>query len=671
MLPIPSSPPVGPVIVGLVVALVQPFLLSAQDAGAGASVRDEEGIAPSAYTRADARTMLFSVPAPRGQILDRTGAPFAHTEIAYHLGIRLPNLGDDPADTDILHAAKMSTDKANALLGTRFGLDGEDILTHYEHRRWLPLRLSPVLTSAQLDKVRPLADDAASGLGLETVYLRRYPAGRAAAHIIGYVGRKTPLETGEVVEGELLFEDYEGRSGLEKIYDEKLAGTPGRVNLIFDGDGRVLSKTIVNPPVPGRDVVLTLNLAMQELAERVLESDAKRGALVALDAARGDILAMASWPTFDPNAFVPAISESDYAKLRDDPAKPLFPRAYASAYPPGSTFKPVVALAALDRGTVSPWSTYYCPISIDIDGRDFHNWNRKSAEGDLDVRGALARSCNTWFYQAGMDTGAANIDYAARLLGFGEPVQLPLENATAGSLPEGLTLRQKTANFSIGQGDVTASPLQIAAALGAIANGRSLPQLRLVGQIQDYEHRILEYAPTASRGILPFASTHVRAVQDGMWQVVNTGRGTGKSAARDKPEITGKTGTAQWGTVGGLPRYLSLFGGFTLSSNPQIAFVAVYEGAPGETVAGSRQAAPMIASFLDGVYGSPETYALEEPELLDRPGSPAGEYAEYGEAGPGRSDQPVYIPAIPTGPATAGQEEERGVSGFFKRLFGN
>ncbi|CAN5119939.1 penicillin-binding protein 2 [soil metagenome] len=640
---------------------------------------EEGGIAPSAYTRADARTMTFSVPAPRGQILDRTGAPFANSILAYHLGIRLPNLGNDPPNSEILRIARERVDKANALLGARFALEPSSILTHYTHRRWLPLRLSPILTEAQLEKCRPVADDTSSGLALEPVYRRSYPAGRAAAHIIGYVGRKTPPETGEIVEGELLFEDYEGRSGLEEIYDDKLTGTPGRINYVFDGDGQVLSKTVINPPVPGRDVVVTLDLAMQELAERILERDTKRGALVVLDAGRGDILALASWPTFDPNSFVPSISASAYAKLRDDPAAPLFPRAYASAYPPGSTFKPVVALAALERGTVTPYSEYYCPISLNIDGREFHNWNRKNPEGNLDVRGALARSCNTWFYQAGIDTGAANILYVSRLLGFGEPLQLPLSNPATGTLPEAPFFRQKTANLSIGQGEFTASPLQIAASLGAIANGRSLPQLRLVSQIQDYEHRILEYAPTKARGILPFSSAHIATVQDGMWQVVNTARGTAKAVQRARPAIAGKTGTSQWGQVGGKPRYLSLFGGFTFSSNPQLAFVAVYEGIPGETVAGARQAAPMISSFLDSLYSSPDTYAIEAPEDIPPPDTPAPQYADsepphgYPQGYPSDyppGSRPVYVQPLPTGPATAG-DDEGGVGGFFRRLFGN
>src|SRR5204862_197412 len=194
--------------------------------------------------------------------------------------------------------------------------------------------------------------------------------------------------------------------GLEQTFNDMLTGKHGEYKLTFDKDGRKTSDKLVTPPEPGYNVVTTLDLRVQQLAEKALEAKAKRGAIVIIEQNNGDILSLASWPTYDPNLFVPSISAEQLKALQDHPDIPLLPRAYRSSYPPGSTFKIAVGIAGLESAAVSPDGRFDCVPATQIGNVTFHNW-KEGARGALNFVQALTQSCDTWFDQVGLDTGGA------------------------------------------------------------------------------------------------------------------------------------------------------------------------------------------------------------------------------------------------------------------------
>jgi penicillin-binding protein 2 len=317
---------------------------------------------------------------------------------------------------------------------------------------------------------------------------------------------------------------------------------------------------------------------------------------------------MASRPSFDLNDFIPGIRDADFKALNEDPTTPLYGRAFQSAYPPASSFKPIVALAALNNKVVTEDSTIYCPVAISVGNAVFNNWN-KTPEGSINVKRAIARSCNTWFYQVGIKVGPSSFLNLARTLGFGERSGLPLIGETPGLVPSDkwMLANEKrrildgdTANMSIGQGSLLASPLQVAQGMAGIANGGALPKLQLIRQVQDTRGRVLLAPLPERKRWLGVDYNAVEVVRKGMSDVVNAGGGTGQSAQLSYTTLCGKTGTAQWGPPSKNQR-LAWFAGFLPEDNPRYAFAVLYEGRPGEKVSGGRMAAPMVKKFFEGI----------------------------------------------------------------------
>lgn len=643
---------------------------------------DEEGLRPSVFTRAEARTFNFKVPAPRGQILDRTGRVLANNRVRFYLAVQLPT-AQGVNDAEVLATCLNAIRQGNAILGTSWNLEYENILTHFKHRRWFPLRISPRPLSdeqyqaiiAQLPALKDGESTGQPGLALQPIYLREYPEGAVAGHILGYVGRETPLETEAIRAEELLFENFAGRSGLEKHFNELLTGKDGIVNYTFDETGALVEKRVITAPEPGQHVVTTLNLEMQKLAEAQLAEKSKRGAAVVVDAESGDILAMASHPGFDPNLFVPFIGTKTFDGLNNDPDVPLFGRAFSAAYPPGSTFKTFVSCAVLTHGPVRPWTRYSAPPSLWIGDREFKNWNEKP-EGSIDVITALKRSANTWFYQAALDTGSAPIIHTALAFGFGKPTGLPLAGEAAGSLPDQWDLPAgQTANISIGQGQVLSTPLQLAIATAAIGNGRHYPNARLVSRIQNLDNQVVDTFPNNSRGYMPYSRETIDAVQIGMDEVVNASGGTAGRARLEQIRVAGKTGTAQWSSGDGNLRHLAWFSGFTFTANPKLAFAVVYEGDLGEEVSGGAIAAPIAHGILQAVYEQPGAFALAPPERTDPPvlvtATPVSRYpsAQAAPAGSSATAAASPLPDPPQPPPRFTEPKPKRRS-FLRGLFG-
>jgi penicillin-binding protein 2 len=556
----------------------------------------------SILNRKDARTITLKIPAPRGQIVDREGESLARSVVAYQVGLQFNQF--ENADRDyVVSWAKSRIELVKPLVkSTRLPTDNE-IYDHYKNRRWLPLLISDQVLAKDAKSIEP---KLGNGLILQPLYRRFYPEEGLAAHLVGYTGSAGKLPTGPINFNEPLWEESEGRAGLEKLYDRQLQGDPGAKRLLFDEKGTKLLEEQTKRPMPGGTVVTTLNLRWQKHAEKVLRKGCKRGAFVVIDVITGEVLVMASRPTFDLNAFIPGIGEADYKALNDDPGQPLFGRAFQSGYPPASTFKPVVALAALNTGTVKENDEIYCPASVRIGDHDFKNWSRVP-EGSIDVKRAIARSCNPWFYKVGIDVGQGTFLGLARRLGYGEKTGLPLIGETSGLVPtnEWMLQHEKrrindgdTANLAIGQGVLLSSPLQVAQAMAGIANGGALPKLQLVRQVQDARGRVIEASHPEKRIWLGVQPKAIEVVREGMRDVVNSGYGTGRSAGLSFTELCGKTGTAQWGPPSKEQR-LAWFAGFFPFENPRFAFAVLYEGTPGETVSGGRMAGPMVRDFFE------------------------------------------------------------------------
>ena len=558
----------------------------------------------SILTRRDARAITQKIPAPRGQITDRDGRALAQTEVAYQVGLQYKAF--ESADQEfIVRWGRTRLDALKKLVKNAVPKTNDELYDHYRNRRWLPL-----LVSGQIEEkeARELEAKLPSGLILHPVYRRFYPCGDLASHIIGYAGSVGKLPTGPINFNEPMWEESEGRAGLEKLYDNQLTGDPGMKRLLFDENGNKLLEEQVTRPRPGGTLVTTLNLDWQKLAEKVLRNGCRRGAMVVIDVITGEVLVMASRPSFDLNHFIPGISDTEFKALQDDPAQPLFGRAFQSAYPPASSFKPVIALAALNNGTVSENSTIDCPASIQVGNHVFNNWS-KTPEGPINVRRALARSCNPWFYQVGIKVGPTAFLSLARKLGYGERSGLPLVGETAGLVPNDAWMLKNerrrildgdTANLSIGQGSLLASPLQVAQAMAGIANGGALPRLQLISQIQDTRGRVVKVNVPERKHWLGVDAKAVEVVRAGMADVVNSGYGTGGSGALSYTQLCGKTGTAQWGPKA-KNQNLAWFAGFLPKDNPRYAFAVLYEGRPGEIISGGHMAAPMVRNFFEPI----------------------------------------------------------------------
>jgi penicillin-binding protein 2 len=565
----------------------------------------EETIIPTFETQKLARTYVLDVPAPRGQITDRYGTPLAQNKLSYNLAINFPTPLDF-SDAQAVAFAREKIDNAQKLIGRANKISDDAILRHYRNRGIMPFEIAQNLSASEYKAAK---DDLPSGMVLRPVYVRVYPNGKLSGQLVGYTGRTGRNLDGIVDNHETLWPETEGREGLEQTFNELLSGKHGEFKLTFDKDGRKTSEKLVTPPLPGDTVVTTLDLRLQELAEKTLEAKAKRGAIVVVDPNSGDVLALASWPTYDPNMFVPSISPEKLKALQDDPNIPLLPRAFRSAYPPGSTFKVAVGIAALETGAVQPDDRYECVPALQIGNVTFHNW-KKGDRGALDFVHALTESCDTWFYQVGIRTGAEPIIDWARKLGFGAKCGIPLRGEAEGRVPDDAYMKAThgrkflngdIANLSIGQGDVLVTPLQMAQAMAVIANGGTLYQTRLVQQVQTIDNQIATAYQMRAKRELEISQTTLDELRTGMVAAVNGANGTAHSASLDNVDVAGKTGTAQWGPKN-KERTAAWFAGFLPAEQPQYAFAAVYEGEAGSKIHGGTTAAPMIAQVFKDLY---------------------------------------------------------------------
>jgi penicillin-binding protein 2 len=581
---------------------------------------------PSWETQRQAAAYVLSIPAPRGQIVDRNGEAFAVNRVSYDLSISFPT----PltfTDPQIREFAQKQAEVARSLTRRPISFSDDAVVQHYRNRGMIPFDIA---TDLPPNEVESLKNRLPSELVLRPIYVRTYPQGATAGHVIGYTGKTGRLSTKTIQNNEPLWPESEGREGLEQTFDDQLRGKPGQVDLTFNRDGRKTGERITVPPEPGYNVVTTLDLRIQQLAERILQKRAKRGgAIVVLDPNSGEILALASWPTINPNDFVPSISEQKFAALEKDPTLPLLPRAYRSAYPAGSTFKVIMGVSAFQSKKIDPDDEFDCSSAMQIGNLVFHNW-RKSDQGDLTFPEALTQSCNTWFYQLGLKLGADIMVTWAERLGLGKRTGLLLNGEAEGRIPTNdymlATYHRRfapgdLANFAIGQGDILISPLQMAQAMATIGNGGTLYQTRIVRQIQSVDNEVVySYAPRA-KDMLHLNPVTMQEIRQGMVGVVSGRGGTAGSASVEGVKVAGKTGTAQWGPKS-KERTAAWFAGFAPAESPKYAYAAVYEGAVGEGVHGGTAAAPMIGELLRELFKNDPSVRKDKDKEKERTKKP-------------------------------------------------
>ena len=629
----------------------------------------------------EVRTVLTE--APRGRILDRNGVELVKNRVAHTISAdrnRLVDADGNPADEQ----AEEVLDRLSELLQ----LPTDEIVERMTSVRYSPLRPTPIAIDVAPEIVFAVSEHAElfPGVVAERLPVRTYPHGDLAAHVVGHVGEISATELEENFYRELAYKpgDVVGKDGVERAYEQYLQGTEGLRRLRVNATGTVLGVLDERSHVPGHDVVTTIDAEIQGEVEHILEQGvlasrneihtasgrplASTGAsAVVLDPRNGAVVAMASYPTYDPREYVGGLSEA-YARYLfpqegdPDTHSPWMNRAITSAQPPGSVWKIVTGLAALRTGQLTPDTPIDCPSTW---GWGKNNWNFRN-EGPMDLATALKRSCDTFFYELSFNQWLAEdravergedpeevYQEVARAFGFDEPLGIEAPRESGGTVP-GRAWKQQNweekkdywcaladdypagsyyrailtencegghvwrggdaVNMSIGQGDVQATPLQVAAAYMAVANGGTVYRPHLAREIRSAEGEVVEeIAPeVASRVEAPEA--HWAELRYGLEQVVMGERGTAVSPFAGFPldtiPVAGKTGTAEAGS--NIP--YSWFASYAPADDPEYVVVVLVEEGGG----GSQTAAPIVRRIYDAIYDLPvEPFEAGNGAILD------------------------------------------------------
>jgi len=541
------------------------------------------------------RINLRLLPPPRGRIFDRMGEPLAVNRLNYRVV-----LVSEQAD---------SVEETLDALGRIIPVSERDrarVLREMHRKRgFVPITVRENLDWSEVSRVEVNAPDL-PGVMIDVGQTRDYPLASVLGHVVGYVAAVSEKDlTGDPL---LELPDFRiGKSGIEKVYDKALRGSAGNSQVEVNAYGRVIRELAREEGRPGDDLTLTIDAGLQRfVVDRLGEESAS---VVVLDVHTGEVMAMASNPAYDPNAFNRGLSNAEWRALVNNPRKPLTNKTIAGQYPPGSTFKMVVALAALEAGVVTPDHRIFCTGKIKLGDRVFHDWKR-GGHGDVDMLAAIQQSCDIYFYDIAKRVGIDRIAAMARRFGLGAPTGIDLTGERGGLVPDrdwklgrfGVSWQQgETLVVGIGQGYLLATPLQLAVMTARIANGGKAIVPRL---LRDRD------APRAPES-MGLSRDSLAVVIEGMNRVTNTRRGTAYRARIAEPELAmaGKTGTAQVRRITKSERIKgviknkdrpweerdhALFVAFAPVSQPRYAVAAVVEHGG----SGSRAAAPIARDVL-------------------------------------------------------------------------
>ena len=548
------------------------------------------------------RINIRLIPPSRGLIEDRNGKLIAGNEQNYRVVITREDAGD----------VALVLQRLSKLIP----LSPEDIArTVKETDRTSPF--VPIIVSDRLswDDLSKIALNAPTlpGVSPEVGLSRQYPTQQDFAHVVGYVGPVSEKDLEGVTDPDPVLQIPKfqiGKIGVERWMEDTLRGSAGNKRIEVNSVGRVMRELERKDGIPGADIRLTLDVDVQNYVQARLGNES--AAAVVMDVTNGDLLAIASSPGFDPNLFVRGISQKDYTALTENDHRPLANKAVQGAYPPGSTFKLVTALAALEAGMITLDTKVRCPGYIEFGGTKFHCWKR-GGHGTVNLERSLQESCDVFYYEIAQKVGIDKIAEMGRLLGMGQRHDLPMSAISEGVMPNKAWKQESyqtdwrigdTINASIGQGYVLTTPLQLAVMAARVASGRAIAP-RLIHSVDG------ETVPIVEAPNLGIGGSSLRAIRAGMFAVVNSERGTAKSARIAAPsmEMAGKTGTSQVRNIsaseraGGvvanadLPwkrRDHALFVAFAPYEAPKYAVSVVVEHGGG----GSAVAAPIARDML-------------------------------------------------------------------------
>jgi penicillin-binding protein 2 len=469
------------------------------------------------------------------------------------------------------------------------------------------------LTRDQMDVIAVHTPEM-PGVDIDAGEVRAYPYGETTAHILGYVGAASQNEIDEDDDAKILSAPgfRIGKNGVEKQYEERLRGQAGDVEMEVNAHGRVVQELMRHNPAAGDELTLALDIGLQQFVQQRLARE-EGAAAVVLDIHTGEVLSLASQPSFDPNLFTYGIGQEDWDKLNTDLHSPLLNKVITGVYAPGSTFKPVVAMAALEADVVDPDARIYCPGFYEFGDHKFHCW-KHGGHGHVNMVEAIAGSCDTYFYDLGHKTGIDKIQAMAHRFGLGQKLGIDLPHERPGFVPS-RDWKQSTHHQSwqqgetliaaIGQGYMLTSPLQLAIMAARLANGGYAINPHVTRKIGD---KITVPAIVPSMGLNP---RHLALVCDGLAAVINSQQGTAYAAriTKEGMEFAGKTGTAQVRHISeaeheegvtkneALPwkeRDHALFAGFAPVGNPRYAIAVIVEHGG----SGAHEAAPIARDIL-------------------------------------------------------------------------
>ena len=575
------------------------------------------------------------MPAIRGKIYDRNGIALADNKPSYVVNLYLEDLRDEfqqhyrvvrnalPSGTrlstrEFFELGRKSRYQvaSNIVNGISHVLDTPVELTpatfnkHYDQTKSLPISLVDDLTPQQVALYWE-RHSTLPGLGLDVQPARLYPFGSTAAHVLGYLQRSDTSDNDLQTSFHYRLPDYQGAVGIEGAFDDDLRGQAGVKSMLVNNLGYRQSETVWAPSEPGDNIQLTLDVGLQMVAEKALRNvygpDRTRGAVVVMDPHSGDILAMASSPTFNPNQF-PGISRSDYARLNSDELKAFFNRASQSYVAPGSIFKIVTALACLEAGAIDPGEKMYNPGFFRVGNAA--PIKDTASPGEYDFERAFKKSSNTYFISHGLAIGGSKIIDMGHRFFLGQPTRLPTLQDGRGSFPTEADLKRgwfdgDTANLCIGQGKIAVSPVQMAVMTSAIVNGGTVYWPRLVQMMEPLdpasprESRSFERARV--RGELRVQPKNLQIIRSAMIADVESSEGTGKEAAVTGLSIGGKTGTAEVQRGRAVVDHITWFVSYaslTPQSSPKYVVVVMVESG----ASGGKTCAPVARKIYQEIH---------------------------------------------------------------------
>jgi len=524
---------------------------------------------PERYSEAAERNRIKSTPllAPRGKILDRDGRVIVDNRASYSL---------------LLNREEVKWEHLPAI-ASALQLDYADLSVLLRRNTRPQIIIKDQLSRDEIAWIEAHQDQSAyPEMQLIKSWRRQFPQGGFAAHVTGYVGEVSESELNSPQFSEYRQGDIIGKDGLEKQYDKTLRGVDGQQRVQVDNLGHERQMETTQDAVAGQDLHTTLDLDLESVAELAMQG--KRGAVVAMDPRNGEVLAMMSAPTFDPNKFTGRISRSDWNEIMNDPYKPLLNRAIQAEFAPGSTFKPIVALAGLETGVIDDETEFHCSGGASFYGSYHACWSwKKGGHGNISLHRAIRESCDVFFYNVANRLGIDRLAEYADIAGVGHKTGIDLPNERESTMPSTkwkLRLsRQKwyageTISVGIGQGAVTVSPLELASAIGGIADRGKWFEPHLVAGTAPKLLRTGHFNPE-----------NIEKVIFGMYAVVNEPGGTGHNAALPGIKVCGKTGTAQLASnkflkgtaLGRSMKDNAWFLGYAPQEAPEIIVVALFE----------------------------------------------------------------------------------------------